>query len=362
MPAPRIVRLMTAVIGSLFSVALLAGCQRTADPGTPHGSFQHFDIHNDEVIVHAPGKPDATINAAGDLSIAGKPLDTTPAQRQLVKRYYTEVQGLRSDAIATGKQGLAVAGKAIGEVIGEVIGGLAGGDPDRIGGRIEAETAKIEAQTAQICVRLGAVRSVQEALASQLPALRPYATIRAEQVSSCSVDRKRPAASNPGEASALIDAVDAQRIEEVRRLVEHGADINAAVRGDGTALIRAAAHGDVAIVDELIRLGADVNQASRGDGNPLIVAANRGHAEIVAHLVDAGADVNAVVAGDETPLINAARGGHLGVVTYLVEHGADVNKGVVVDLGRWRSPLNQAKDDRVRAYLTSKGAVADRKS
>ena len=41
---------------------------------------------------------------------------------------------------------------------------------------------------------------------------------------------------------------------------------------------------------------------------------------------------------------------------------ADVNKGVVADLGRWRSPLNQAKDDQVRAYLTSKGAVADRKS
>lgn len=164
------------------------------------------------------------------------------------------------------------------------------------------------------------------------------------------------------EPSALIDAVDAQRIEEVRRLVEQGADIDAAVLGDGTALIRASAHGDLAIVNELIRLGADVNQPARGDGNPLIAAAKRGHADVVARLVAAGADVNAVVAGDETPLINAARGGHLDVVTLLVEHGADVNKGVVADLVRWRSPLNQAAGDRVRDYLTSKGAVADRKS
>lgn len=164
------------------------------------------------------------------------------------------------------------------------------------------------------------------------------------------------------EPSALIDAVDAQRIEEVRRLVERGADIDAAVRGDGTALIRAAAHGDLAMVEELIRLGADVNHASRGDGNPLIVAAKGGHTDIVARLVAAGADVNGVVAGDETPLINAARGGHLHVVTLLVEHGADVNQGVVVDLVRWRSPLNQAANDRVRDYLASKGAVADRKS
>ena len=164
------------------------------------------------------------------------------------------------------------------------------------------------------------------------------------------------------EPSALIDAVDAQRIEEIRRLVKQGADINATVFGDGTALIRAAAHGDLAIVNELIRLGADVNQAARGDGNPMIAAAKRGHADVVARLVAAGADVNGVVAGDETPLINAARGGHLDVVTFLVEHGADVNKGVVADFGRWRSPLNQAAGDPVRAYLTSKSAVADRKS
>ena len=343
--------LLRIATAALLSAALLAGCDK--DGGPAHASFQHFEVNNDALVtVHSRTRPDATINAAGDLTIDGKPVTTTTMQRQLLQRYFTQVQGIRSDAIATGQQGVALAGKAIGEVVG----GLMAGDPDRIGERVEAEAGKVEAKAAQICVRLGAIRSVQEALASDLAAFRPYATIKAEQVSGCG-DNKVTVRS-----TTLIEAVDSRRVEEVRRVVKSGADVNVAVRGDGTALIRAAAHGDLAIVDELIELGADVNRASRGDGNPLIVAAKRGHADVVARLLAAGADVNAVVAGDETPLINAARGGHLDIVTSLVEHGADVNKGVTADLGRWRSPLNQAKDEKVRVYLTSKGAVAGRKS
>lgn len=344
--------LVTTAIGSVLSLALLAGCD--ADRGTARASFQHFEVNNkDLVTVHARGKPDATVNAAGDLTIAGKPVAVTPAQRQLAQRYFTEVQGIRSDAIAVGQQGVALAGKAIGEVVG----GLMAGDPDRIDKRVEAEAGKVEAKAAQICVRLGAIRGVQEALAADLAAFRPYATIKAEQVAECGDNKV-----TVREDKTLIEAVDNRRITEVRRLVENGADINAATRGDGTALIRAAGHGELAIVDELIRLGADVNRPSRGDGNPLIAAAKHGHADVVARLITAGADVNAVVAGDETALIGAARGGHLDVVTYLVEHGADVNQGVVADLARWRSPLNQAANEQIRAYLIRKGAVANRKS
>lgn len=369
---------MTLAICTVLSISLLAGCDR--DGGPAHASFQHFEINNaDLVTVHARGKPDATVNAAGDLRIEGKAVATTPAQRRLLARYFTEVQGIRGDAIATGQEGVALAGKAISEVIG----GLAAGDPDRIGDRVEAQAGKVEAQASQICVRLGQIRSVQELLAADLAAFKPYATIRADQVNDCGNDNVRirppappapPAPPPPpkaigaaaeAEAAALVDqadVVDARRIEEIRRQVKQGVDIDARVAGDGTALIRAAAGGDLASVNELIRQGADVNKPSRGDGNPLIAAAKHGHLDVVATLVSAGANVNAVVAGDETPLINAARGGHLDVATYLVEHGADVNKGVTADMGRWRSPLSQAANDQIRAYLASKGAVAGRKS
>ena len=341
-----ILRIATA---TLLSIALLAGCD--SDRGPSSDSFQHFEVNNDALVtVHSRTSSEATVNAAGDLTIDGKPVATTATQRQLLQRYFTQVQGIRGDAIAVGKQGVALAGKAINEVVG----GLMAGDPDRINKRVEVEASKVESKAEQICIRLGAIRDVQEALATELAAFRPYATIRADQVDECGNNQRTV------RSATLIEAVDERQIAEVRRLVEGGADIDAAVRGDGTALIRAAAHGDLAVVDELIRLGADFNKATRGDGNPLIAAAKHGHADVVARLVTAGAGVNAVVAGDETPLINAARGGHLAVVTYLVEHGADVNQGVFADYGRWRSPLNQATDAGVRKYLQDKGARAGR--
>ena len=365
---------IAAATGLVLGVALLGGCDRPGTPNNPRVNSQHFEIRDNDVIVHAPGKPDATVNAAGDLSIAGKPVAVSPAQRVLVKRYYTEVQGIRSAAIATGKQGVAMAGRAINEVVG----GLMAGDPDRIDGRVEAEAKKVEASAAQICVRLGAIRDVQDALAADLPAFAPYATVRAEQVISCNDDKVvnrsddvsisagSPEGMNAADIAAAAGATAPSGTDAtvhdatVRRVEAAGGDVDTAVMGDGTALMRAAAEGDLARVDELIRLGANVNKATRGDGNALIVAAKHGHLDIVERLVTAGARIDAVVPGDETPLINAARAGHLAVVTYLVEHGADVNQGVFADYGRWRSPLNQTTDPGVRKYLQGKGARAGR--
>ena len=172
----------------------------------------------------------------------------------------------------------------------------------------------------------------------------------------------RPTVEPTPQVIALLAAARTGEIETVRQLVRDGVDINARVLGEGTALIQAIRARDLETVDALLELGADPNRAALGEGNPLIVASADGHQAIVERLVKAGADVNRVVTYDETPLINAARNGHLMTVKYLVARGADANLGVVADgwMGRWRSPLNQASDPAVRAYLTSQGAVAGR--
>lgn len=169
------------------------------------------------------------------------------------------------------------------------------------------------------------------------------------------------ASATSAQAARLIEAAGAGKLEEVRQLVHSGVDVDARVNGDGTALIQAAKNGQLEMVDELLALGAQPDLHSRGDGNPLIAASYNGHLDIVERLIAAGADVNRVVSFDETPLINAARAGQLPTVKYLVEHGADVNLGVMADGGRWRSPLNQARNPRVWNYLVQQGAVAERR-
>lgn len=159
----------------------------------------------------------------------------------------------------------------------------------------------------------------------------------------------------------LIDAAAEGDVAQVQQLIDAGVAVDTPVGGEGTALITAARNGQLGAVDALLALGAQPNLHAIGDGNPLIAAARRGHLPVVERLVAAGADVNRIVPFDETPLINAARSGDVNTVAFLIDHGADVNLGVVADAGQWRSPLNQARNPRVRDYLVQRGAVTARR-
>jgi ankyrin repeat protein len=92
-------------------------------------------------------------------------------------------------------------------------------------------------------------------------------------------------------------------------------------------LVAAAEHGVLDEVKRFIELGADVNAQHMQffDHSPLSVAALRGHLDVVLYLAEHGADVNRAVSNESTPLTIAAENGHVDVVKCLVEHGADVN-------------------------------------
>jgi bla regulator protein blaR1 len=175
-----------------------------------------------------------------------------------------------------------------------------------------------------------------------------------------------PAVADPRQAASaqarrLLDAAESGRLQEIRRLLAAGVDVNAGVSGEGTALIRAARAGQRETVDALLALGAQADLPMPGDGTPLIAAAAGGHRQVLERLIAAGAEIDRVVPYDETALISAARAGQLATVQALVEHGADVNLGVLADGDRWRTPFNQARNPRVRDYLVRHGAVPARR-
>ncbi len=137
-----------------------------------------------------------------------------------------------------------------------------------------------------------------------------------------------------GDGSPLIAAVRANRMAVVMELLNRGADVNLGVDGDGSPLIAAARENQLAIVTELLNRGADVNFAVSGDGNPLIAAATAGAEKVVDLLLSRGAAIDLVVPGDENALIQAAGAGHFAIVKMLVDRGADVNARVWVDWSR----------------------------
>jgi hypothetical protein len=161
-------------------VALLAGCDGETIIGSDSG-FHHLTLRNGVLTAHAQGQPDAVIDAAGELRIDDKPIAVTPAQRDLLKKYYGDVVAIRQAGIETGKAGAAMAGHAIGAVAS----GLAHGDPDSIGPNIEAHAKDIEAKAMVICNNVASLRADENAITAALPAFKPYANIDVHEVDDC---------------------------------------------------------------------------------------------------------------------------------------------------------------------------------
>jgi len=126
----------------------------------------------------------------------------------------------------------------------------------------------------------------------------------------------------------LLLAAKNCNVEDMRRPLGAGADVESKDKGGWTPLSLAAAKGHLEAVKFLVKeAGADVESKSNEGRTPLSCAAYYGNLEAVKFLVkEAGADVESKDKWGLTPLSPAAAKGRLEVVKFLVtEAGADVD-------------------------------------
>ena len=114
----------------------------------------------------------------------------------------------------------------------------------------------------------------------------------------------------------LIKSAINGNLEEVRSLVERGADIHAE---NDYALKSSAVNGHLDVVKYLVERGANIHVQ---DDDALRRSASNGHVEIVKYLVERGANIHAE---NDDALKSSAVNGHLDVVKYLVERGANIH-------------------------------------
>ena len=129
----------------------------------------------------------------------------------------------------------------------------------------------------------------------------------------------------------LITASECGRLNEVRELIEMGADVNAKLDGlnDGwSALMAAAKNNHYCIVDLLVWKGASVNAKTTERGWTPLIAAMHSDFEIASLLIIHGADVNMKDKHGFTALMYAAEAGNASIVQLLLEKGAYVNESV----------------------------------
>lgn len=100
----------------------------------------------------------------------------------------------------------------------------------------------------------------------------------------------------------LLEAACQGNLQEVREVIQAGADVAVSDHQDTAALRWAARWGHREVVEALLEAGADVNQASASGWTALMEAVLQGHEEIAVLLVERGADVNARTFADASVL------------------------------------------------------------
>lgn len=122
---------------------------------------------------------------------------------------------------------------------------------------------------------------------------------------------------------ALVKAVRAGLIEDVRGLLADGADPNAKTGAGRTVLMTAAYNGNRRIVNLILAEGVNVNEADSNQNTALMDAAFSGDVELAKSLLARGADPKYAAKSGTTALTVAKARGHLAMVQFLESLSAE---------------------------------------
>ena len=180
----------STALGRTVDTALREAREKIATENISVGG--NADIHiggaeiNSREPVDANGNPlpEAEISPAGDLLIAGRNVDITPAQRELLLDYRGHVVSLIEAGMAIGVKGADLGMHAAGEALKSVFTG----ETSDLEQRIEAEAAKLEGEAMRLCDLLPAMLQTQQQLGESVPEFSPYATMTANDIEDCRSD------------------------------------------------------------------------------------------------------------------------------------------------------------------------------
>jgi ankyrin repeat protein len=128
-----------------------------------------------------------------------------------------------------------------------------------------------------------------------------------------------------GAETTLLIASMLGDTEEVRRLIDAGADVKATTPDGLCPLVGAAARAQVEVAKILLEKGADIHPKKGDSLDAFSVAMSAGDVGMIKLMMDKGADVKGKSDGSWTPLMSAASDCRADLAALFLEKGADVN-------------------------------------
>lgn len=154
------------------TITLLALCVALSACDVPDATMMNgaVTLKDNVLTLHAEGAPDALIGSDGTLQIDGKTVTVTPAQRGLLMLYFQNVTDVHQTGLEMGKIGAGIGANAL---------------KDSIAGKSKAETdsdaktggGQLKTLGLKICQDQVNIENVQDQIAEQLPAFKPYSHI-----------------------------------------------------------------------------------------------------------------------------------------------------------------------------------------
>jgi len=120
----------------------------------------------------------------------------------------------------------------------------------------------------------------------------------------------------------LLDASYGGSVEEVKRLLDMGADINTKNQFGLTPFELTVVGNNCSVAEYFLQLGQNPN-IERGGGTPLMSAAANGNMELLKLLLKYGGNPDSPGDGKATALMSAT--GHTEIFKILVNHGANIH-------------------------------------
>ena len=165
----------------------------------------------------------------------------------------------------------------------------------------------------------------------------------------------------------LVVAAQEGRIEDVRKYIEAGANIEYQDDQGINALIAATQEGHIAIVELLLERGADINKPNADRQTPLLLAVSLRHPiKLIMILLDADPDVNPLPSeAGETPVScaidRAILYGHFDILRTIIEAGAKVNKKTLMYAIEKETSRGEENRKRVVNMILEKGVKPNQK-